>query len=360
MMRRIIPSLAVLMLVLLVSGCGKAGEKNAKIEKQEIKTYKVTTTELRSYIEATGSIQPDTEGTSRILPYLAGAVSKIFVKVGDKVKKGDTLVSITSPDVTDTHSSYLSTLTQSKQAERIYNLNKQLFEIGAITKNDLLNSESNYKQLNAIADGLKNKLSIYGFSADNDAAVGLKQNRMDTVIIKAPMNGYIADIHTHTGDKVDASTPLMTMADPNNIMIVANIYDTDIQKVKRGSNVTFYVDTFHDIAFKGIVTYVSDVSDIDLKTVKTYIRIMDKKNLFKHNMFLQLKIEGDKRQLSLIPQSAMVYKEGKFYVYLLDKDGKNNLKEIKPVKEVPGRLMAVDGVAQGEEIILTAIELEKP
>ncbi|MEI6153391.1 MAG: efflux RND transporter periplasmic adaptor subunit [Deltaproteobacteria bacterium] len=359
MMRRIVPSLVVLILVLLISGCGKAVDKNAKTEKQEIKTYKVTTAELLSYVEATGSIQPDIEGTSRILPYLAGAVSKIFVKVGDKVKKGDPLISITSPDVTDTYSNYLSTLTQSKQAERIYNLNKQLFEIGAVTKNDLLNSESNYKQLNAIADGLKSKLSIYGFSADNDAA-GLKQNRMDTMMIKAPMNGYIADIQTHTGDKVDASTPLITMADPNNIMVVANIYDTDIQKVKRGSNVTFYVDAFPDVAFKGIVTYVSDVSDVDLKTVKTYIRIMDKKNLFKHNMFLQLKIEGEKRQLSLIPQSAMVYKEGKFYVYRPDKDGRNNLKEIKPVKEVPGKLMAVEGVAEGEEIVLTAIELEKP
>jgi cobalt-zinc-cadmium efflux system membrane fusion protein len=359
MMRRIIPSFIVLILILHILGCGRASEKNTKPIKEDIKTYKVTTTELQSYIEATGSIQPDIEGTSRILPYLAGAVSRIFVKVGDKVKKGDILISITSPDVTDTHSTYLSTLTQSKQAERIYNLNKQLFEIGAITKNDLLNSESNYKQLNAIAEGLKNKLNIYGFSMDNNAA-GLKQDRMDSVIIKAPMNGYIADIQAHAGDRVDVSTPLMTIADPDKIMVVANIYDTDIQKVKRGSSVTFHVDTLKDEVFKGIVTYVSDVSDVDLKTVKTYIRIMDKKNLFKHNMFLQLKIEGEKKRLSLIPQSAMVYKEGKFYVYRPDKDGKNSLKEIKPVKEVPGKFMTVEGVAEGEEIILTAIELEKP
>ena len=127
-----------------------------------------------------------------------------------------------------------------------------------------------------------------------------------------------------------------------------------------GSNVIFSVDTYPDINFKGIVSYMSDVSDIDSKTVKTFIKIMDKKDLFKQNMFLKLKIEGEKRSLPLIPQSAMVYKDGKFYIYQPLKDGKYELKEVKPVKELPGKLMAVEGIKEGDEIILSAIELERP
>ncbi len=109
-------------------------------------------------------------------------MSNIFVKVGDRVQKGDPLVAISSPEVTDTFSNYFSNLTQLKQAERIYNLNKQLFEIGAITKNDLLNSEATYNQLNAVSEGLKHKLRLYGYATDGDAL----KARQDTVLIKAP------------------------------------------------------------------------------------------------------------------------------------------------------------------------------
>ncbi|MCX8021317.1 MAG: efflux RND transporter periplasmic adaptor subunit [Syntrophorhabdaceae bacterium] len=339
-------------------GCSKEGKAKKVETKQETKIYKVTSTEVKTYIEATGSIQPDIEGASKILPHLAGIVNRVYVKVGDRVEKGQLLIAITSPDVTDTYSGYLSTLTQLKQAERIYNLNRQLFEIGAITKNELLNSESNLIQLKAIAEGQRKKLHIYGLSVE-DEFIEKGQHRIDTVFIKSPMSGYIADIQTHVGDRVDVSTPLMTIADPGNIIVVANIYDTDIQRVRKGSKVTFYTDTFPDIPFQGVVTYVSDVSDIDLKTVKTFIKILDRKHLFKQNMFLQLKIEGEKKVYPVVPQSAVIYKEGRFYVYVVSREGRHEMKEIKPVKEMPGKLMAVQGISDGEEIVATAMDLEK-
>jgi membrane fusion protein, heavy metal efflux system len=354
---RMIPSFVLLLVLLTALGCSRPGQAT-KEEEQPLKTYKVTAADIQTYIEATGSVQPDLAGTAKVIPQLAGIIGSIFVKVGDHVKKGDPLVAISSPDVTDTFSNYFSNLTQLKQAERIYTLNKQLFEIGAITKNDLLNSESTYNQLTAVSEGLKHKLRLYGYATDGDTL----KARQDTVLIKAPMSGAIADIQTHVGDRVDTSSPLMTVADPENIVIVANIYDSDIAKVKKGSNVSFYVDAFPNTLFKGIITYVSDVSDMDSKTVKAFIRIIDAKDLFKQNMFLKLKIEGEKRRLPLIPQSAMVYREGKFYVYCPNSSPKQKceLKEIKPVVEAPNKFMAVEGLTEGEEIVLTAIELEKP
>ncbi len=350
----------LVLFLLLAASCSKPGQAT-KDERQELKTYKVTSEEVQTYIEATGSVQPDLEGTAKILSYLSGAVNTIFVHVGDRVQKGSPLVAITSPEVTDTYSSYLSTLTQLKQAERIYNLNKQLFEIGAITRNDLLNAEATYKQLTTVAEGMKGKLRIYGSSTDEEV---LTKNRPDTILVKAPLSGYVADIQTHIGDKVDTTTPLMTIADPHNSLIVANIYDTDIPKVKKGDTVTFYVDVYPKTAFKGVISYVSDVSDTDSKTVKTYIKIQDgeKEHLFKQNMFLKLKIEGEKRVLPLVPKSAVVYKDGKFYVYCpgASNGQKCDLVEIKPVREVSDTLMAVEGLKDGQEIVLTAIDLEKP
>ena len=313
---------------------------------------------MRSYIEATGTVQPDLEGTSKILPYFSGVVNRIFVKVGDVAKKGQPLVALKSPELTDVYSNYLSTLTQIRQAERIYNLNKELFQIGAITKNDMLTSEANYNQLKATAEGLKSKLAMYGCPTDE---VSISQRQFsDTLLINAPSSGAVADIQTHVGDKVDPSTPLMTLVDPKNVVIVANIFDTDVPKVKRGSKVTFSTDAFPNMRFDGVIAYVSDVSDTDSKTVKTFIKILGKKDLFKQNMFLKLKIEGENKIYPLVPQTAMVYKEGKFYVYQMADKQTRELKEVKPVSEVSGKWVAVQGLNDGEEIVLTAIDMERP
>ena len=120
MMRRIVPSLVVLILILMGQSCSKSPPTSTKENKQDVKTLKVTCMEVQTFIEATGSVQPDLTGSSRLASPLAGTVGQVFIKVGDRVKKGDPLLLIKSPEVTDIYSNYLSTVIQSKQAERIY------------------------------------------------------------------------------------------------------------------------------------------------------------------------------------------------------------------------------------------------
>jgi len=336
--------------VFVFCGCNKATPQKNEVKKS-LSTYKVSSQKVQSYIEATGTIQPDTEGGAKILSPLQAAVEKVLVRIGDSVKKGTPLVSLRSSDVSDTHASYLSTTAQLRQAERMYNLNKQLFEIGAVTKNDLLTSEANYEQLKAVYEGLKNKLDIYGVSSQDSF--------QDKLVIKAPIDGYVTDIQAHIGDRFDTTTPLMTIANLNKLVVVANIYDIDMPRIKHGTEVVFYTDVFPDKSFKGIVSYISAQEDSDAKTVKTYIRLSDGRSLFKQNMFLRIKILEGEKMLPTLPKTAVIYREGKFYVNL--KEGEQfTLREIKPVRDVSEKLMAVEGLTDGEEIAYSAIELEKP
>ncbi len=341
--------------VFVLWGCTKSQDppKDAaegKSVETKIETYKVVCQEVTSSIEATGSIQPDLEGSAKVISALAGTVENIHVKIGDQVKKGDSLVSIRSADVSDAYSSYLSVLAQVKQAERIYNLNKQLFELGAVTKNDLINSEASYEQFKAVMEGVKRKLEIYGVNHESGFT--------DRHLVKSPMYGNVVEIQAHVGDRVDTSNPLMIIADPSKIIVVANIYDTEISNVHKGKEVTFTTDISPDTPFKGVVTYISDSSDPDSKTIKTYIRIAGSTQMFKQNMFLKMKILSGKKVYPVVPKTALLYKDGKFTVYL-SVDGKYVLKEVKTAYDVSDKLIAVEGLKAGDEVVLSPIGLEK-
>jgi membrane fusion protein, heavy metal efflux system len=340
----------LILTIAFLAGCNNAESTN-KEPKEELRTYKVTFQKIQSSIDATGTVQPDLEGGAKILAPVQGLVTEVFVKAGDRVKQGDKLAVLRSSDATDAYSSYLGAMAQLKQAERTYDLNRQLFEVGAVTKNDLLNSESNYEQMKSLVDGLKKKLDIYGAVSPG----GLQ----DQVVLKAPINGQIADIQAHIGDRFDSSTPLLTIANSHKIVIVANVFDTDMPSISKGSEVAFSTDIFPDKIFRGVISGVSDIEDVDSKTVKVYIKLLADTDLLKQNMFLKINFRHKDRNLPTIPKTALIYKEGKFYVRMKQND-QYELLEVKPVRDLSEGMMAVEGLKENAEIVYSAIEMEKP
>jgi len=342
-----------LLLVFLLALCACEKNEGSKPEvKSEMRTYKVTSQQVQTYLDATGTIQPDLEGGAKVVSPGGGNVMKILVHIGEPVKKGTPLVVLKSTDVADIYATYLSTLSQLKQAERIYNLNKRLFEVGAVTKNDLLVSQATADQQKALSDGLKKKLDIYGVCCTPG-------HFEDTLTITSPMDGYAAEIQAHIGDRFDTNTPLMTIAHPDRVMVVANIYDTNIAGIVPGQDVTFVTDVIPNTTFNGTVKYISHMEDADVKTIKVYIGLKDSINTFKHNMFLRIRILGELVNMPIIPTGSMIYKDSKFHVQIKHNDS-FEMKEIRPVKELSDKLMAVQGLNEGEEIAYSAIELERP
>jgi len=350
-MNRRMTAFTLLLLLAATGGCSEKDNQPKKDVKLTPHLYKATIMKVQGYIEATGTIQADLEGGAKIVAHVPGVVDRIYVKFGEKVKAGAPLVSIRSIDVNDAYTQYQSSLSQLKQAERLHNLNKKLFEIGAVTRNDLLTAEAGYEQAKAASEGLYNKLEIYGAHSSK----GLQ----DKLILRAPIAGFVADLQARIGDRFDTSASLMTIANPDKVLVIANIYDTDIPKIQKNQTVSFYTDVFPDILFKGHIAYISDVEDVDSKTVKTYIRIHDQRNIFKQNMFLKIKIFDKEKFLSVIPKTSLIFKNGVFYVNVKNKE-QIELKQVKPIRDTSDKLMAVDGLQEGEEIVYSAIELEKP
>ncbi|MBF0544034.1 MAG: efflux RND transporter periplasmic adaptor subunit [Candidatus Riflebacteria bacterium] len=333
----------------------KIEEKKASDWQKEpeikFRKYQVTTRKIQYYIDAPGVVQADIRGCARVLTPLSGLVEKILVDVGDTVKKGFPLVELRCSDVSDIHSSELFVQSQVNQTERVLQLNKKLFEIGAVTKNDLLNCEANFEQAKAQLAGLQRKLEIFGTKGGK----GLQ----DSIVLRAPIDGKVAEIQAHVGDRFDTATSLLTVVNPEKIVIVANIFDTDLSNVKKGQPVVFQTDVFPSLTFNGVISYMSDIEDTDSKTVKTYIKVASGTDLLRQNMFLHMRILDLERDVPVIPKTAMLFKDGKFYVKVPKADGLE-LKEIHPSKDFSEKSIAVEGINPGELIVQSVMETEAP
>jgi cobalt-zinc-cadmium efflux system membrane fusion protein len=341
----------------LLPGCGRrAGGDGASDPAASATTgssapvYRVTVQKVPVYLEATGSVQSDLEGGAKILPPLSGSVSRILVRIGDAVRKGDPLAAVRSAEMNETFSAYLSSAAQLRDAERRLALQKELLEIGAITRNDVLESQTALDQAKAANDGFRRKLDLYGVGPDAPFS--------DEFLIRAPIDGRVADISAHVGDRIDPSIPLLQIVNPAKVMVVVNIYDTDLPKIKAGQAVAFTTDVFPDVVCRGVVAYISDIEDADAKTVKTFLRVDMSQGFLKPNMFLKIKILLEEKLQPVIAKTCLIYRDGKFYVHVRTGGG-FELREVRLVREVTDKLVAVDSLREGEEIAASAIDLEK-
>jgi len=329
----------------LFFSCGKDTKK--KIENPPlsngVQTVEAVFEKVKDFIKAVAYVQPDREGVVKITSRLPGTVQSINVKLGDFVKKGQVLAVIKTPDTTDLYSQKIYLSAQLEQAMRLYKMKKELYEIGAIPKSDLIEAETNYKVLEAQLKGVEQKLKLLG-------------GGMGQITIVAPLDGIVYQINAHVGDLVDQSTEILNIVRPGKILIVALVRPDVLQKLKVGDTISFYVSVYPEKEFKGIIKYISDVVDPDTRKVKVYIEPVEKE-LFKINMFFEVKLILGEQIYAVIPQKALIYRNGKFYVYAID-GGKPIEKEVSFIKELENDKVAILGVKEGEEIILNPLIAE--
>lgn len=337
----------LIILSFLFTGCREESVKPPEKPKQELKiTYpNIEFTKILKIFPASVSFEPD--GVVNVLPQIAGKIDNIYVKIGDTVKKGQVIAKLKAIDTTDIQSNYYTVKTQLLEAKRIYELNKKLFEIGAISKNELIASESNLKQLEYTLKGIEEKQKMLGITSFSDN------------YIRSPINGVVYDIPTTVGSIIspDSQNPIVKVADRYKFIVVANVYEKDISLLNKDESVKILVNDGKDY-INGKIVYISDVLDPDTRTVKVYIK-PEKTGGLRANMFISVKIEKNLSDFLAVSKKAILFKDNKFFVFVLKPEGSIEKREVHIITDsVNPDYSIISGVSQGEKLILDPINLE--
>ncbi len=282
-------SLAALLLLMLVTGCGKNGESNSISASGTIESVNVT-------------ISSKTSGT----------INKLNFKEGDRVKKGDLLIEI-SHDLLDIQ------LRQSEAGVDLANAQLKLLRSGA-RKEDIRQSEDLMKQAKINLDLAKLDkdraeelyrqdattrkqfddskgrydlaLAQYNSTKENLAKVKtiirpeeieqaqanlkkaismvdlLKQNIEDCRIF-APSDGFVSKKFIEEGENAVMGGSLLRLSNLETVNLVIYVPETDLAKVKLGQNAEIKIDAFKDKIYTGKITFISPEAEFTPKNIQT-------------------------------------------------------------------------------------------
>ncbi|QES89007.1 efflux RND transporter periplasmic adaptor subunit [Rhizosphaericola mali] len=314
-----------------------------------LKTIDFDTAKMIQRMDAvtlTGMVDYNQDNVVRIYPQVSGNISNMRVMLGDYVKAGQVLGTIRSSDVADLNSSLINAQANLSLAKKSLDAAKSLFKSGLSSQTDLATAENNYQQAQSELNRVEQVLKIN--------AVGGKTG--DVSIIKAPISGFVVEkfVSNNTFIRSDNSNPLFTISDLKNVWVMANVYESSIQDVRKGDKAEVTTLAYPDRVFNGTISEVMNVLDPNSKVLKIKIVLPNTDYKLKPQMFTTVSvIQNEGGEALAIPSKSLVFDNSQYYVLIYK--GKNDIK-ITPVSvgtTVGGYTYIKSGVQPGDVVIAT-------
>ncbi len=343
-MKSIIKKTGLLALFLSLSmiGCKDA---NKKTKEQPIK---VTTSAVINYnsnylFGTSGTIEAIK--SANISTRLMGDVFKVFVNIGDRVKKGDLLLSINSADLKAKKAQANTQITRANSAfinaSKDHKRYTQLFKENSASQKELDNITTKYEQAKAGLEAAKQML--------NEVKANLAYAN-----IRAPFSGVITGKFINDGDLARPGMPLLSIESTSGYLVKTYVNENQINKIHKGGTVYLKVKS-NNKTLKGIISEISISSKNSGSLYLVKINIKPTKKIYS-GMFVSVNFIGapDINSTIAIPKSALIHKGQLSGVYTVSMQNTAILRWLRLGKSYGNKIEVLSGLNKNEKIITNA------
>jgi len=333
-MRRVYTFLISLVLIACGNEKREQAEIGSMVEDNQIKVSKtqfetenmelglLTEQEFNETIKATGFIDVPPQNKASVSTFMEGYVKQTPLLVGDKVNKGQLVVTLQNTGYVEMQQEYLEVAEQLNYLRSEYTRQQALFNEKITSEKNFLKAESTYKSAKAHYNGLRQKLKMMNL---NPASVE-EGNISSTINLYAPISGYITKVNVSNGSFVSSSDEIMEIVNTDHIHLELSLFEKDILKVKKGQQINFRVPEASNDTFKAEVHLVGTSVDETNRTIKVHGHIDDNEtNSFVMGMFIDADILTDTKIGKALPKEAITEIDGDFFVMVLEETTKEGI-----------------------------------
>ena len=291
-------------------------------------------------------VESDPARTASVLTPLSGRVTALKVELGDRVKLGQVLAVIDSPDLDQAYDDYDKAADAAKLTERNLARQEAQNKIGAASDRDLDQTRSDNVQAAAELTRAKARLSMLGASAD-------KGNASRLLAITAPMAGSITTLAVARGTLInDPTQPLLTVADLSTVWVTALAAEKDLGAISKNQEAEVTLSAYPGRVLKGKVLFVSDVLEADSRRNKIRIAFANPDYSLKPNMFASVTLEGAQGSMVVLPSSALLMNNDRTSVFVATAPWTFERRIVDPQLEEGATVAIRSGVTAGEQVVV--------
>lgn len=308
-----------------------------------IDTAKTTT--MKDELTLSGEVSNDDNNVVKVFPFSSGQVLAVKVSLGDKVSKGQTMAVMRSADVAGNYTDLSSTQSDVSVAKRQLDQAEYLYKNGISSEREYTEAKENYNKAVAANRKVRDQIAING---------GGNTSESGQLVIKAPESGYIVEKNITAGSFIrqDNSGSMFTISNMKDVWIWANVFESDISKVKVGYTAKVTTIAYPGKVFMGKVNEISSVLDPDNKVLKIKIALPNPDMLLKPEMFTNVIITNNENaQAVSVPAKAIIFDSSKNYVVVYNSKCDLKVREVNVIKTVDDIAYIASGLNPGDKVI---------
>ncbi len=138
----------------------------------------------------------------------------------------------------------------------------------------------------------REKLRLWGLSAQQIIEIEERGNASDQVQINAPLEGIVIEKNVKEGDYLQTGTGFFKIADLSKLWVFLDAYESDIAWIRYGQKVAFEVEAYPGEIFHGIIAFINPVMDRDTRTIKVRVNVTNEDGRLKPGMFVRATISS--------------------------------------------------------------------
>lgn len=324
---------------------GKTEEAKFKLTEtlsKEKQLAEVTLQTVQSELLLTGKISFNEDKVARVFPLAGGFVRDLNVELGDHVKKGQVMAVIRSPEIAGFTKEGVEAEAQVMVAEKNAQVASELYKNGSLSEVELISSKKELENAKGELARINAVLDMY--SAGEGSVYP----------IKSPVSGVIVqkNIALSMELRTEDISPVFIVGNLDEVWVMANIYESDITKIKEGYDAEITTIPYPDKVFKGKVDKIFSLMDAESKVVKARVTLKNPDFELKPEMFANVRVNYNEPIKKLtIPAEALIFDKSRHFVMVYHADDNIETREVSVYKETGKVVYIESGLKEGDKVM---------
>jgi RND family efflux transporter MFP subunit len=297
-----------------------------------------------------GTVEPNAYRQVLVTPLVGGRVVRVSAGLGDRVRRGQTIAQVYSPELADARAKYVAARAMLDAHDRELQRTQKLMEIGASSRQELERIHAEHAAQIAEVESAGSRLRLLGASPET---VAKDDDANATIDVASPIDGVVTERLANVGLNVDPAAKLFTIVDLSSVWVVANVYEQDLHRIRDGVRAIVVAKAYPDRSFEGRVSYIDPQLSQETRTAKLRVDVANPQGVLRLGMFTDVSISAAGGTSIQIPKGAVQSIGEHQVVYLPAPDDPTRFteREVRVGRSMGDSVEVVSGVNAGESVV---------
>ena len=305
----------------------------------DLKTAAAEVRPVLRRITAVGEIEWNARRVVHLTARTPGRLERVLVVQGDRVREGQLLAEIYSPD-------YLT-------------LQAECIQAAARAKRRAGDAAEEATARSFLA-GARERLTLLGVPAADLEAIEASGLPRPLLAVRAPLSGTVLESDVVAGDAVELGTSLFRLADPSTLWACLHIQEKDLADVRSGTEVVLKTHAYPAEEFRGRLALVGDAVDPGTRTVEGRVEVANPGARLKAGMYVEgTTAAGGERRALCVPEESLQDDGGRAIVFVKTGERTFDRRAVETGERFDGLVEILKGLAAGETVVTSGSFLLK-